>query len=272
MFDTTIRGTVVVALGVLLTLLLAPSQGTAQIRYMRGQNVAPVFEGWHQNEDGTFSLSFGYMNRNHEELIDLPVGPQNFFAPGPVDRGQPTHFNPRRHRFVFTAIVPETWGPDERLTWTLTVNGRTDTVQGWLQPEWEADDGVIQMNLGPGGTPPANERPEVTGSPAVRTALGDSIRVHARATDDGIPRPSSRSSSSSSESGKPPPGLRLRWIHYRGPGAVTFGSPTAVGEHGKPVEAWTDVQFDAPGDYVLRAIAFDRLFEGWHDVAVTVTQ
>ena len=69
------------------------------------------------------------------------------------------------------------------------------------------------------------------------------------------------------------PGVcRLRWIHYRGPGTVTFRSPTAVGEHGKPVEAWTDVQFDAPGDYVLRAIAFDRLFEAWHDVAVTVTQ
>ena len=69
-----------------------------------------------------------------------------------MDRGQPTHFNPRRHRFVFTAIVPETWGSDERLTWTLSVNDRADTVQGWLQPEWEADDGIIQLNLGPGGT------------------------------------------------------------------------------------------------------------------------
>ena len=37
------------------------------------------------------------------------------------------------------------------------------------------------------------------------------------------------------------------------------------------VEAATAVRFDTPGDYILRAIAFDRLFEAWHDVAVTVT-
>ncbi len=53
--------------------------------------------------------------------------------------------------------------------------------------------------------------------------------------------------------------------------AFPGGNPTAIGEQDQPVEAWTDVQFDAPGDYVLRAIAFDRLFEAWHDVAVTVT-
>ncbi len=34
----------------------------------------------------------------------------------------------------------------------------------------------------------------------------------------------------------------------------------------------TDVRFATPGTYVLRAIAFDRLFEAWHDMAVTVTQ
>ena len=27
-----------------------------------GQSVSPSFEGWSENADGTFSLSFGYMN------------------------------------------------------------------------------------------------------------------------------------------------------------------------------------------------------------------
>ncbi len=268
MFDTTRRSPWVVCLDsvVVLSVLLSPTVSEAQIRHLRGQNVAPVFEGWQHNDDGTFTFYFGYMNRNHEEIIDMPVGPNNFFAPGPEDRGQPTHFLTRRQRFVFTVIAPADQGLEQRLTWTLTANGRTDTVQGWLQPEWEADDGVIQMNLGPGGTPPANARPEITGSPALRVSVADTIRVTATATDDGIPRPSASQRASSR-----PQGLRVRWIHYRGPGTVTFDTPRVVGEYGQPVEAATAVSFETPGTYILRAIAFDRLFEAWHDVVVTVT-
>ena len=266
MFDTTrpLPRVVWVYRVLALLVLLTPTLSEAQIRYMRGQNVAPVFEGWQHNDDGTFTFFFGYMNRNHEEIVDMPVGPNNFFAPGPADRGQPTHFLTRRQRFVFTVVVPANQGLEQRLTWTLTANGRTDRVQGWLQPEWEADDGVIQMNLGPGGTPPANARPDITGSPALRVSVADTITVTATATDDGIPRPPASGES-------PPPGVSVRWVHYRGPGAVTFTTPRVVGEHGQPVEASTDVRFATPGTYVLRAIAFDRLFEAWHDVAVTVT-
>ncbi len=49
----------------------------AQVQYARGQNVAPVFEGWERNPDGTFNMVFGYLNRNYEEEIDIPVGPDN---------------------------------------------------------------------------------------------------------------------------------------------------------------------------------------------------
>ena len=31
-----------------------------------GQSVSPSFEGWFENPDGTFSLSWGYFNRNYE--------------------------------------------------------------------------------------------------------------------------------------------------------------------------------------------------------------
>ena len=43
-----------------------------------GAIVTPVFEGWYPNKDGTFSISFGYFNRNSEEAIDVPIGPDNF--------------------------------------------------------------------------------------------------------------------------------------------------------------------------------------------------
>ncbi len=45
------------------------------------------------NSDGTYTLHFGYFNRNTEEELDVPIGPDNSFDPG-GDRGQPTHFYP----------------------------------------------------------------------------------------------------------------------------------------------------------------------------------
>ena len=62
----------------------------------RGQTITPVYEGWYPNPDGTFSMSFGYFNRNADEELDIPVGSDNYMEPGGPDLGQPTHFTPRR--------------------------------------------------------------------------------------------------------------------------------------------------------------------------------
>src|SRR5688572_21787488 len=48
-----------VALG-LVALSLAALGASGQITYSSGQNVAPVFEGWEENPDGTFTMVFGY--------------------------------------------------------------------------------------------------------------------------------------------------------------------------------------------------------------------
>ena len=40
-----------------------------------GQSVTPAYEGWFQNSDGTYSLMFGYYNRNYTEQVDVPIGP-----------------------------------------------------------------------------------------------------------------------------------------------------------------------------------------------------
>ena len=78
----------------------------ANLRHWSGQGVAPVYEGFDINADGSFNMWFGYMNRNYEEEIDIPVGADNTFEPG-GDRGQPTHFTTRRHKDVFKVTRAE---------------------------------------------------------------------------------------------------------------------------------------------------------------------
>src|SRR5215468_5862014 len=87
-----------------LVALLCATHGRAQVEQLRhwsGQGVAPVYEGFDTNPDGTFNMWFGYLNRNYEEEPDILAGADNNFRPGPADRGQPTHFAPRRHKDIF---------------------------------------------------------------------------------------------------------------------------------------------------------------------------
>ena len=75
--------------GVLMGVSHAPVEAQRKVQHLRGQNVAPVYDGYEANPDGTYSLWFGYLNRNHEEAIDVPIGPDNRFEPGeagPVPR------------------------------------------------------------------------------------------------------------------------------------------------------------------------------------------
>src|SRR5215471_17305983 len=143
----------------------AARQAQTQEMFRSGQNVQPVFEGWQRNGDGTFSLYFGYLNRNYEEEPNVPIVPNNSFQPGLADRGQPTHFYPRRQQFVFSIVVPADFGKQE-LVWTMMHNGRKSTAVGSLLPVWEIDEGVWRANrgLGLGWNPkdPPNKPPSVS--------------------------------------------------------------------------------------------------------------
>lgn len=230
----------------------APAEQTrdAPIPHASGQSVTPAYEGWYPNPDGTFSLSFGYFNRNYEERLDVPVGPDNRFEPGPVDRGQPTHFLPRRRTGVFTVTVPADFG-DGALTWSLTSHGKTWAIPGRLRPEWRID---ALREVTSGNTPPvvrfAPGGKPGQGPGGVRARLeaeaGAPVELALRAVDDGV-RTFVRS--------QRPPTLGLVWSKYRGPGAVRFGAvEPAIGADGRAV---TTATFDAPGDYVLRVLAWD---------------
>src|SRR6476619_963609 len=60
------------------------------LHHASGELVAPVFEGTFRDETSTLMLSFGYLNRNFSQEIDVPIGPDNKIEPGPPDQGQPT--------------------------------------------------------------------------------------------------------------------------------------------------------------------------------------
>src|SRR5262245_59113978 len=129
-----------------LVLLLASAWTDAQT-YSRGQNISPAFEGWEQNADGSFNFLFGYMNRNWEEEIDVPVAADNAIEPGGPDQGQPTHFLPRRNRFVFRVRVPKDWGTKE-MVWTLTTKGKTEKAFASLKTDYFVDDVVVASETG----------------------------------------------------------------------------------------------------------------------------
>ena len=171
----------------LVSLAAAPA-ADAQT-YHSGQNLQPVFEGWMRNPDGSFDMLFGYLNRNYEEELNVPVGPNNFLEPGDVDQGQPTYFYPRRQRFAWRVTVPADWGGKE-LVWTVTAHGRTDRAVGWLVPEQIIDEQVIAMNRAGGGAPEIeNDAPSITLPEGHRrtVAVGETLSLTAVIADDGVP-------------------------------------------------------------------------------------
>ena len=278
-----------------------PADGLAQQSFAAGQTVAPAYEGWERNDDGSFNLVFGYMNRNWEEVLDVPAGPGNRIEPGGPDRGQPTRFHPRRNRFVFRIRVPPDFG-DQELVWSLTTHGRTERAYGTLKRDYFIDDLVIQANYGAGGaaatTPElaVNEAPTVAvEGPAERAArVGEPITLAAVSTDDGRPRARSMPPSDPRDPGRittdTATGHRFSWFVYRGTGEVVFeppqtkvwedtrdtgGSPWSPGwktpeapEDGRWV---AEATFSEPGVYVLRGLAHDGGLAASADVTVVVT-
>lgn len=120
-----------------------------------GNFVAPYFDGFYQNEDGTYTLSFGFMNRNDSTLIEIPLGPNNFIEPAQYDGVQPTSFpvvsysgfGGPRERGAFAVIVPADFRGD--VWWTLTTDGYTTRVPGRLESPGQLLKGVYTLSTSP---------------------------------------------------------------------------------------------------------------------------
>jgi len=171
--------------------------GAQSLTYTKGQNVAPAFEGWEQDADGSKWFVFGYMNRNWVEEIDVPPGPDNTITPGGPDAGQPTHFLPRRNRFVFRVAVPKTFTEKDEMIWTLTTHGSTEKAWATLRPDYLLDNVVKASEtgaLGAGTSSPevrSNVPPTVTvdGAKTLTAKVGQPLTLTAVVKDDGIPKP-----------------------------------------------------------------------------------
>lgn len=251
--------------------LLSCNLATAQLTYNSGQPVAPSYEGWANNPDGSFRMCFGYMNKNWEEQIDVSVGPDNNFAPLGPDAGQPTHFYPRRNRFVFWVNVPKDFGEKE-LVWTLRTHGQLIKAYGTLKQDLFIDNMVMMSETGALGAGVSS--PEIReNKPPVVEAVGDSVRtvkvgepltLTVHVTDDGVPKPRPRQELSDvrakqlgiTDLREIPPrqitvgsstGLWVSFLVYRAAGNVTI-TPDQV-------KAWEDTRAGANSQWAPRWVA-----------------
>ena len=188
------RGASVLLLVCLLS--SAPQGAEAQrLSYSKGQPVYPAYEGWVRNSDGSVDMLFVYMNENWDQELEIPVGSDNSFSPGPPDQGQPTHFLPRRNRYVFKVRVPAGFGEDDELVWTLLANGQEYRAYGTLREDLYTDNIVIMSEtgaLGAGTSSPeirANVPPEIELEGGVERSarVGEALTLAVVVTDDGQP-------------------------------------------------------------------------------------
>jgi hypothetical protein len=141
-----------------------------------GNFVAPYFDGWFENPDGTFTLSFGFMNRNEEDLIEIPLGPNNFIEPAIYDGNQPTSFpvvsyggfGGPRERGTFGVVVPADFEGD--VWWTLTTGDFTTKVPGRLWSPGQIIRDAYKMSLSPQAE--GSMRPAVRFSENGETGIG----------------------------------------------------------------------------------------------------
>jgi hypothetical protein len=300
-------------------------EGTGRLMFMRGEIASPAYEGWWPNEDGSFTLFFGYMNSNWEQEYDIPVGPNNYFTlteagglddldfdafdAAVADQGQPAHFYPRRNPFLFTLRVPADFG-DKEWVWTLKTQGKTNRAYGLLSSDYRIDPQVMSTEVG-GNFGSLDDRlrthlpPEldVEGDERRTVRSGEPLTLVAFANDpDNYPprrEDRGRLPETLDELYRGPggstvqgaPGLRLSWMVYRGPARnVTFAPvqmktwmdsrvwgnspwspPRMIPEPPADGKWVTEVTFDEPGEYVLRAVASDGSAFTYDNVIVTVT-
>ena len=266
----------------------------AQVVYTSGQNIAPVFEGWEPNPDGSFNMVFGFFNRNCEEVLHIPIGPENAIEPGGPDQGQPTRFFPRRGKFIFRVPVPSDFG-DRELVWMLTAYGKTERAYASLRPQYILDKRIRMMNeagFGQQSGEGDNLHPvlSIDGAMHRTVKVGEPLRLTASVSDDGLPHPRHGQEGSSAT------GLMAGWFVYRGDDAYVsldppqFNPDFRVRMRGLPPctvvppspedakaalvsdgTAVVTATFSEPGTYVLRVMAHDGALKVTREITVNVT-
>ena len=229
-----------------------------------GQRVAPFFDGFYQNPDGTITLSFGYSNFNREQTIEIPLGPDNFIEPKEYDGRQPTSFpitpgagptgaRRDRERGVFTVTVPGTFKGD--VVWTLRHAGQTHKVPGRSKTGaygllWPMASGSIPPQLRFKADGPFGRGPVGIESPPLQATVGTPLSVTVWMNDD-----SKRTDEIQiKERGPERNAINVNWYKHSGPGPVTFDPPKSSLKE-LAGTATSAITFTQPGTYMLRVRA-----------------
>ena len=254
-----------------------------------GDSITGAFEGWFDNKDGSHNFLIGYLNRNLKQAQDVPIGPNNRIEPGGPDLGQPTHFMPARRTGVFIVTVPKGFATDQKLTWTLTLNGQTTQIPLRMKVDYNVNpfsDVAVgntppRVRLVESATPVQGPVATLATATTMSATVGAPLTLTAWVDDDGK---YSSGSNAPVRDGRSP--VEIAWGKYRGAGLVTFSSEKAElkvlkgGGVDQPFSAIGTVtaKFSTPGDYTLHAVATDFSGEGgngevccWTNAYVKVT-
>lgn len=219
-----------------------------------GDLVAPYFDGWYANTDGSFTLSFGFLNRNTRENVYIPLGPNNFVEPEEFDGVQPEYFpavfrggfEGRRERGAFAIRVPASFA-NRDVVWTLTHAGQSYSIPGRVtSPAYELSRAPYSAGSLPPearfreGGPVSTGREGIYSDPET-VSVGVALPVSLWVRDRG-----------ERENNRLYP-VEVTWQRHQGPGPVDFGTVELVEESDGWAKLEMMVTFSEPGEYVLRA-------------------
>lgn len=236
-------------------------------RKASGDLVAPFFDGWIKNDDLSVTYIFGFMNRNTDEIVDVPLGRNNYIEPAQFNGAQATHFpiydrrgfRGIRERGAFAVTIPAEMAGTE-VIWTLKHAGHSYSIPG------RATSSAYEMSRA--------ERALGSLSPAIRFDLDgdestDREGIYASKITGSVGSPVNLSAYVQDR------GLRegyeveslifpvgTEWILHQGPAQPEFetasitGKERAQGDDGEMGNGWSSVQTQAtfwePGEYVIR--------------------
>ncbi|MFP3947384.1 MAG: hypothetical protein ACLFWG_01520 [Longimicrobiales bacterium] len=243
------------------------------------REVVPFMEGWYENDDGSVTISYGYWNLNQEEVVEIPVGEDNFMVPEEFGGMQPETFYPGRQHGVFGMTLPGDRAEEDVWWHIVNANGKENNVPGRARAEaYQLDrnprpHGSVAPQMWFDEGEPGSGPEGVAAEGTLDATVGDPITVEVRVADpsehdledprlrDGVP-------------------VRVVWYKHQGPGTVEFthhetmpepeeartgfmvqgmqtaerGPRVVTLEEGEgPVRVYAT--FDEPGEYMLRARA-----------------
>lgn len=269
-------------ISILVASILVQAQPAA--RYLTltppsGLPIIPIMEGWVGNEDGSITISFGFINRSREEAIDIPLGENNYIEPARFNGMQPTHFGTGRHTGVFTVTLPAELR-EESIWWHLKTGDSAENKapgrggaaayeldfirprpQGSLQPiAWFEDAAAKSAGL----MALVEDYPQ-----SISTGLPVTLTVNAE-------DPSMRDASDPRF--EEPMAIGLHWFKHQGPGEVEFArhestpipepeedadddddddeefDPSEVTLESGAGTARVTATFSEPGEYIIRTL------------------